>query len=54
MPLSYSLREKRSIATEQKYSTHDLVVKWKDYNLVRSVILIVGTIVGAYALGLES
>jgi hypothetical protein len=54
LPLTYSLRENRSIATEQKYSTTDLVVKWKDYNLARSVILTVGTLVGAYALTLES
>jgi hypothetical protein len=54
LPLTYSSKEKRSIATEQKYITADLVVKWKDYNLARSVILIIGTLVGAYALAVDS
>jgi len=53
LPLSYSRREQRSIAAEQKYSTVELVVKWRNYNLLRSVILIVGTFVGACGLGLD-
>lgn len=54
LPLTYSSKEKRSIDTEQKYSTAELVVKWKDYNLARSAILLVGTLIGAYALAIES
>lgn len=50
MPLTYSAKEKRSIEMEAKYSTADLVLKWKNYNMVRSVILLVGTLIGAYVL----
>ncbi|TID15241.1 hypothetical protein E6O75_ATG08494 [Venturia nashicola] len=50
LPLTYSVKEKRSIDMAGKYSTTELVVKWKNYNLARSVILLVGTLIGAYAL----
>ncbi|KAE9980462.1 hypothetical protein EG328_000281 [Venturia inaequalis] len=50
LPLTYSAKEKRSIDTENKYSTAELMVMWKNYNLARSVVLLVGTLIGAYAL----
>ncbi|QDS75072.1 hypothetical protein FKW77_006751 [Venturia effusa] len=53
LPLTYSAKEKRSIDTEKKYSTAELVVKWKNYNLARSIILLVGTLIGAYALATD-
>lgn len=50
LPLTYSAKEQRSIDIEEQHSTPELVVKWKDYNLARSVILLVGTLIGAYTL----
>jgi hypothetical protein len=54
MALTYAFNEKRSIAREKKLSTIDLVRRWQWHNSIRTVILIVGTIVGALAVGLQS
>jgi hypothetical protein len=52
--LTYSRNEKWSKQTEAKYSTADLVVKWKKYNQARAMILMIGTVIGAWGLALQA
>jgi hypothetical protein len=52
--MTYSRTERASQQAEKQFSTKDLVEKWKEYNYWRSGILIAGTIIGAYALALET
>jgi len=51
--LTYSLKEKASITLEGKKSAKELMVMWMNYNEIRSVILLAGTIIGAYALAMD-
>jgi hypothetical protein len=51
--LTYSKNEKRSRAAEKKYTTVELVTMWMNYNNIRSLILIAGTVVGALGLALD-
>ncbi|KAI9732893.1 MAG: hypothetical protein M1834_003833 [Cirrosporium novae-zelandiae] len=51
--LTYSRNEKWSKDTEARNSTKDLVLMWKKFNDARTVVLILGTIVGAWAVGLS-
>lgn len=52
IPLTYSNREKRSIALEKRENTTQLVERWGRLNLIRSVVLIAGTVCGAIGLAL--
>jgi hypothetical protein len=52
--MTYSNKEKRSMALEARQSTTGLLRSWMNYNQVRGVILIAGTIVGSMALALDS
>jgi len=51
--LTYSLKERTSINLEKEKSPKELMVMWMNYNEVRSLILLVGTIIGAFALALD-
>ncbi|KAF2664466.1 hypothetical protein BT63DRAFT_90213 [Microthyrium microscopicum] len=50
--LNYSRKESGTKNLEAGHSTQELAAKWKQYNAFRSVILLLGTVVGAYALAL--
>jgi len=52
--LDYSRNEYWTKVYEEKMTTQQLVSKWKNYNLFRSIVLIAGTIVGAAALFVEA
>jgi hypothetical protein len=52
IPLTYSNREKRSIALEKKETTDQLVQRWGRLNFIRSLVLIAGTIFGIIGLAL--
>lgn len=52
IPLTYSNREKRSIALEKRENTEQLVQRWGWLNLVRSSVLIGGTVFGAVGLAM--
>jgi hypothetical protein len=52
--LHYSRKEFASKRTEAKHTTEELVTKWKNYNMFRAVILLFGTLIGAYALAIEA
>ena len=52
--LTYAFTEKRSIDREKKFSTVQLVRRWQWHNSVRTVILALGTIMGALAVGMDS
>jgi hypothetical protein len=51
--LTYSRNESQSKDLEKKASTRELLVKWMEYNRIRSVILALGTVVGAVGLALD-
>lgn len=53
MALTYARHEKRSIDRERSWSIEELVRRWQWHNSVRTGILVVGTIVGAVAVGLD-
>jgi hypothetical protein len=50
--ITYASNERWSKETEAKFSTEELVRKWKWFNEVRTVILVVGTIMGACGLAM--
>ena len=52
--LTYAFNDKRSIDREKSWSTKDMVMRWKWHNEVRTVILTLGTIAGAWAVGLRT
>ena len=52
--MTYSNKEKRSRNLEARQTTTGLLTSWKNYNRFRAVILIVGTVIGAMALALDS
>jgi hypothetical protein len=52
IPLTYSSKEKRSMDLEKRLSTDELVQKWNRLNLIRSLVLIAGTVVGAAGLAI--
>jgi len=54
IPLTYSFKEQAARKLEERLSTMELVQKWRNFNLLRSVILIAGMVVGAWGLVLES
>lgn len=51
--MTYSRNEARSQQAEKRFSTRDLVAKWKDYNYYRSAILITGTVIGALGIAMN-
>jgi Domain of unknown function (DUF1772) len=51
--LTYSLKEEGAMNLEKAKSARELMTMWMNYNEVRSLILIFGTLVGAYALALD-
>src|SRR3978361_855585 len=51
--LHYSRNEVASKRAEARYTTEELVTKWKNYNMFRACVLLFGTIIGAYALSIE-
>ena len=51
--LTYAFNEKRSRDCEKRHSTRELVMMWKRYNEVRTVILVLGTFLGAWAMSLS-
>ncbi|KAI1618362.1 hypothetical protein EDD36DRAFT_29373 [Exophiala viscosa] len=54
MALTYAFNEKRSVELDAKYSTVELVRRWQWHNSVRTAVLILGTIVGAAAVAMDS
>lgn len=50
--LTYAFNEKRSIDREKTWSTKELVLRWKWHNEVRTAILILGTMIGAWGMAL--
>ncbi|KIX01621.1 uncharacterized protein Z518_09347 [Rhinocladiella mackenziei CBS 650.93] len=53
MALTYAFNEKRSIDREKKMSTVELVRRWQWHNSIRTVVLVVGTILGAMAVAMD-
>ncbi|KAK4936082.1 hypothetical protein LTR10_022984 [Elasticomyces elasticus] len=54
MALTYAFNEKRSVELDAKSSTVELVRRWQWHNSVRTAVLILGTIVGAVAVAMDS
>jgi hypothetical protein len=52
--LLYSVNEVASIRAEEKYTTEQLVQKWANFNMFRAVVLLIGTVIGAYGLAIEA
>jgi Domain of unknown function (DUF1772) len=50
--LTYAFNEKRSIDRERTWSTKELVLRWKWHNEVRTAVLILGTMLGAWGMAL--
>jgi Domain of unknown function (DUF1772) len=50
--LTYAFNEKRSIEREKMWSTKELVLRWKWHNEVRTAVLILGTMLGAWGMAL--
>ncbi|KAF2664465.1 hypothetical protein BT63DRAFT_417828 [Microthyrium microscopicum] len=50
--IRYSLADKGTKKLEESCSTKELAIRWKQYNALRCVVLVMGTVVGAYALSL--
>ena len=53
MALTYAFNEKRSVAREKVWSTKELVLRWKWHNEVRTAILTLGTMLGAWGIGID-
>jgi len=51
--LTYAFNEKRSIDREKAWSTKELVLRWKWHNEVRTAILTLGTMLGAWGMGID-
>jgi hypothetical protein len=54
LPLTYSKKEAWTRQVEANYSTTELLEKWRKFNFIRAVILMFGTVIGAYALVYET
>jgi Domain of unknown function (DUF1772) len=53
LALTYAFNEKRSIDREKAWSTKELVLRWKWHNEVRTAILTLGTMLGAWGIGID-
>ena len=53
LALTYAFNEKRSIDREKAWSTKELVLRWKWHNEVRTAILTLGTMLGAWGMGID-
>jgi hypothetical protein len=53
LALTYAFNEKRSIDREKAWSTKELALRWKWHNEVRTAILTLGTMLGAWGLGID-
>ena len=53
LALTYAFNEKRSIDREKAWSTKELVLRWKWHNEVRTAILTLGIILGAWGMGID-
>ena len=52
LALTYAFNEKRSIVREKKWSTKEMVLRWKWHNEVRTAILTLGLMLGAWGMAL--
>ena len=54
LALTYAFHEARSIQREKaaRWSTKELVLRWNWHNQVRTAVLVVGTLLGAWAMAL--
>ena len=53
LALTYAFNEKRSIDREKAWSTKELVLRWKWHNEVRTAMLTLGTMLGAWGIGID-
>ena len=49
----YAFDEQRSRRRERDWGTEELVRRWQWHNAVRTVVSVVGTVLGALAVALE-
>lgn len=54
MALTYAFDERRSVQREKAMSTVELVRRWQWHNSLRTIVLVVGTVLAAVAVGLDS
>lgn len=53
LALTYAFNEKGSIDREKAWSTKELALRWKWHNEVRTAILTLGTMLGAWGMGID-
>lgn len=54
MALTYAVRDRGSIERERSWGTGEMVRRWQWHNSVRTGILVVGTVLGAVAVGMDA
>lgn len=54
MALTYAFNERRSVERDRTFTTANLVRRWMWHNSVRTAVLVVGTVVGAMAVAMDT